>query len=446
MRIGFLDFSVTFMTRIVGLFMVLGTQSCLAWVLGPEGRGAYAVCLIFSMMLTLVFLLGCESASIYFVAAKHFTLSEGAVYVSIYSLLASILAMTVGLLLLQGDFEFLSKATHSQFLVAILTIPFGIFSTVFLRLFVAVRDIACYSTVSIAGAVGNLLFTLIFVGMFKGGVEGALFANISSETVIIVLCFYFFRTRFQLGWTRPNLNGMKKILVYGSKYYVGKISNQANAQMGTMIMAFFSNQAEIGMFSVAMRLMAQVLVIPDSLNKVLSPRIAGDPDGRRDLVAECFRLAGISCGILLLVIAILAHPIVTILFSPAFLPAVPLIQVLAVGMTLRCGSKMLEPYFLGTNRPGYASLSVALGAVVNILLLYLLLPRIGMMGAAIGVLGSHLASLLILCLAFKKFSGTGLIRLFAPRTSDLSQVADSIRSIGRFFCEKSQPKEEKNRL
>ena len=418
MRIGFLDFSVTFSTRIVALLATLGGQSCLAWVLGPTGRGAYAVCLIYTVMLTLVFLLGCESACVYFVAAKQFTPSEGYVYACIYSAMGSSLAIITGLFLMKFPFEFFTKATPEQFYISVIAIPFGIFSTILARFFVALKEIACYSIIAISGSVANLLFTLFLVWLLQAGVEGALFANIFSELLTIILSIYFLRTRFRVTWARPKLAGMKKVLAYGSKYYIGKISNQGNAQMGTIIMAFFSNSAEIGMFSVAMRLMAQVMIIPDSLNKVLSPRISGDPEGRKQLVARCFRLACFFCGVLLFLIALLAYPIVVVLFSPAFLPAVPLIQVLAFGMTLRCGSKMLEPYLLGTNRPGLASLSVACGAAVNIILLYVLLPRIGMMGAAIGVVGSHLASLFIMCLVFLRYSGCSIADLFRLRAED----------------------------
>lgn len=441
MRIGFLDFSVTFCTRIVVLLATLGGQSCLAWILGPSGRGSYAVCLIFTVMLTLIFLLGCESACVYFVAAKQFTPSEGFVYACIFSAIGSSLAVITGLFILQFPFDFFSKASPEQFYISLAAIPFGVFSTVLTRLFVSLKEIACFSIITISNAISNLLMTLILVWLFQAGVEGALLANIFSEIVAIVLCVYFLSTRFQVTWARPNMNGMKKVLVYGSKYYVGKVSNQGNAQMGTMIMAFFSNAAEIGMFSVAMRLMAQVMIIPDSLNKVLSPRIAGDQEGRKELVARCFRLAFYSCGGLLVLIALLAYPIVVVLFSPAFLPAVPIIQVLAFGMTLRCGSKMLEPYLLGTNRPGIASLSVASGAVVNIVLLYLLLPRIGMMGAAIGVVGSHLASLLILCLVFLRYSGLGIAEIFRPRISDFNLVLDSFKTMFKSLTQKPLPKE-----
>lgn len=437
MRIGFLDFSVTFLTRIVVLVATMGAQSCLAWVLGPGGRGSYAVCLIFSVILTLVFLLGCESGCIYFVAAKQFTPSEGFVYACIYSVIGSSLAVIAGLIILQFPFEFLNKATIDEFYIAILSIPFGVFSTILVRLFIALKEISCFATISIVKAVAHLILVLVLVWLFNTGVEGALFGNILSDILVIILCLYYLRTRFQVRFVTPNLSKMKKIFYYGLRYYVGKVSNQANAQMGTMLMAFFSNAAEIGMFSVGMRMMTQIMIIPDSLNKVLQPRIASDPEGRKELVTRCFRLSCFFCGLLLLLIAILAHPLVMVLFSPAFLPAVPIIQVLAVGMTLRCGSKMMEPYLLGTNRPGTASLSVASGAVVNIVLLYLLLPRIGMMGAAIGVVGSHLISLLILCRAFLRHSGLGMQELFILRSSDLNQVGNSLKTMVKSMTQKS---------
>ena len=438
MRIAFLDFSVTFFTRIIVLLAALGGQSCLAWVLGPSGRGAYAVSLLFTVILTLIFLLGCDTACSYFVAAKQFTLSEGLVYACIYSTVGSILAIIAGLFILQFPFEFLTKATPEQFYIALVAIPCSVFSAALVRLFIALKEISCFSQLTVFGAASNLLFTVVLVWLFQAGVEGALIANILSELVVIVLAFYFLRTRFQVGWASPNLNGMKKIALYGSKYYLGKVSNQTNVQLGTMILAFFSTQAEIGMFALASRLMSQVMIIPDSLTKVLSPRIAGDLDGRKELVAQCFRLTLFSCGLLLLGLALLAHPLVAVLFSPAFLPMVTVIQILAIGVTLRCGSKILEPYLLGTNRPGTASLSMATGALINLGLLYIFLPRLGINGAAIGVVGSYLATFLFLCFSFLRHSGLEIRDISWPRKSDFNFVRDSFKGLGRPMIQKPQ--------
>ncbi len=97
-------------------------------------------------------------------------------------------------------------------------------------------------------------------------------------------------------------------------------------------------------------------------------------------------------------------------------------------MMLRCGSKVLEPYLLGTNRPGTASLSVAAGALSNVALLYLLLPRLGLLGAAIGVVGSYLVSFAILMFFFLRHSGFRAAYIFRLKRSDFDFINDSLRS------------------
>ena len=135
---------------------------------------------------------------------------------------------------------------------------------------------------------------------------------------------------------------------------------------------------------------------------------------------------------------VLAHPIVAVLFSPAFLPMVSVIQILAIGVTLRCGSKILEPYLLGTNRPGAASLSMATGALINLGLLYFFLPRLGINGAAIGVVGSYLATFLFLCFAFLRHSGLEIREICCPRKSDFNFVRDSFKELVRPMIQKTQ--------
>ena len=108
MKTGLHDFSLTFTAKLVTIITVLGTQSCLAWFLGPEGRGSYAVCVIFAMVLSTFFVIGCDVASLYFVASGRFSISEGLTYTLIYGGIGSLLAMAVGLGILQFDFPFLS--------------------------------------------------------------------------------------------------------------------------------------------------------------------------------------------------------------------------------------------------------------------------------------------------------------------------------------------------
>ena len=139
LKIGIHDFSVTFAGKLVTIVTVLGTQSCLAWFLGPEGRGSYAVCVIFATVLSTIFVIGCDVASLYFVASGRFSISEGLTYSLIYGGLGSLLAIAAGLGILQLDFPFLSKAGRAAFHLALLSIPLSLFSLILLNLLTAVR-------------------------------------------------------------------------------------------------------------------------------------------------------------------------------------------------------------------------------------------------------------------------------------------------------------------
>ena len=111
MASGLRDVTTTLGSRIAILFIAIGTQSCLAWSLGPALRGSYAICILFAALLTVVFVVGCDVAGLYFVASKKLTISEGIVHTLIYGLVGCVLAVLAGLVILQLPLEFVTKAT-----------------------------------------------------------------------------------------------------------------------------------------------------------------------------------------------------------------------------------------------------------------------------------------------------------------------------------------------
>ena len=99
MKTGFDEFSLTLGSRLLMLLTAIGVQSCLAWFLGPAGRGSFAVCLLFAVLLNVVFAVGCDAAAVYFVASKRFSISQGVVYSVLFAGISSALAITAGLIL-----------------------------------------------------------------------------------------------------------------------------------------------------------------------------------------------------------------------------------------------------------------------------------------------------------------------------------------------------------
>jgi O-antigen/teichoic acid export membrane protein len=128
---------------------------------------------------------------------------------------------------------------------------------------------------------------------------------------------------------------------------------------------------------------------------------------------------------------VLARPAVLLILSPKFLAAVPLIWIMAPGVFLRATSKILIPFFMGTDRPGVSSWAVAAGIVVNVVALLLLLPVIGLAGAAWAMTLGFLASSIVLVLSFRRVTGMGLAETWRPRAGDMARIAEGIADLRR---------------
>ena len=426
MSSGLRDFAGTFIARLAVIAIGVATQSILAWVLQPSGVGSYAVCLLFSTVLMLVFVIGFDYGLTYYVASGRFTLSEAVIYTCIYGGIGSGLAIVAGLALLELPLSFVGDASRQAFILALVGIPFAVFVFALMQLVTALGQFGSYAIFMLGATVLRCAFVTVLVWALDWGVEGALLADVLYNAVMVAWLLAFFRRKHRLGWAKPSWTGIRDLFSYGMRYYVGRLTNLVNFQAGTIILAFFATRNEIGLFSLATQLTARVMVIPETLQTVLLPRVAADTAGRPQLVAQCARASAVVCGTLLVILVVFADPIVALLFSPAFVPAVPIIRIVSVGVLVRCACKMFEPYLLGINRPGAASLAVAVGAAVNWGLLSILLPMAGLVGAGAALTGSYFVSSAILTHYFLRTSGMSLGELCRPHRSDWTTVKQAV--------------------
>lgn len=426
---GLHDLSLTMATRIVSVLTVMGSQVCLAWLLQPSGRGSYAACILFASTLSTVFAVGGEFTATYFVSSKRMSHAEGITYSIIYTGISAAIAILAGVLLMQLPLAFLDKGAPSDFYLALATIPINLFSMTFVGLFTAIRQFRYFALLNVFGTVLSFTLTLVFVWALDWGVTGAIGAVCLAGSLTTVGALVVHVRTFDVRPVRPRFDLLGQMFNYGIRFYFGRLSYFLNYQLGLIILAFYSTRAELGLVAVASQLTVQSMQIPTILNKVLVPRTSEGDDGRKDLVAQCARLSGLIVGILLLGLVLFATPLVSLLFSPKFLPAVPLIQVMAIGFTIRATARVLVPYLLGTDHPGVASMGAAIGMVVNLLLLWVLLPRIGVMAIAVGLTVGYMASSLFLSIQFCRLSGLSAGAVWRPRKTDLDAVMNLLRGL-----------------
>jgi len=161
----------------------------------------------------------------------------------------------------------------------------------------------------------------------------------------------------------------------------------------------------------------------------LIPKVAANPDRSKALIPQCARITAVISFIALAAIAIFATPLVRIVFSPDFLPAVPMIRILAIGVLIRGSAKIFGSYLMGTNHPGILSLSICLGLIVNIIVLWLLLPQIGIIAAPIAVCANYVVTSTVHTWAYMKCSGLKFLNIWKFKREDWNLIWGTITRI-----------------
>ncbi|HPJ71129.1 MAG TPA: oligosaccharide flippase family protein, partial [bacterium] len=357
MRKGLRDFLATFGGRIGAMFLGILSQVILARVLGPAGRGSLYICQVYQSTLALIFAVGCDTAAVYYVSSRRYSLSEGVTYTLVNGSISSLLAVGAGWLMIYSGLEFFDKASPADFRISLLLVPITLFSMVFHTLLTAVGRFGAFGTLVVIRSLVQVVATILLVQLAGWGVSGGLWATIAAYASALAGALYILFGRERARLVKPCLPRALEMFSYGARYYLGKLSNTANMQIGPIIIGFLAkSEAELGYFSVAHRLLKQIESIPEALVTTLLPRVAEAADGRKHLVAQTARVTLVVCGGILLAIALLANPLISILYGSEFAPAVPPLQILCLGIGIRCLGKVVVPYLVGTNHPGFASL------------------------------------------------------------------------------------------
>jgi O-antigen/teichoic acid export membrane protein len=427
MSSGARDTAITFATRVAVMAASLGTQSALAWLLGPDGRGSYAVCMLFAMILGMVFTLSVDRGGQYLAASGRVQAGDCVLSALAAALIGSAIGMIVGYFLIGSGLAFFAKAPRGSFLVALLLVPLNALADALVQLFMGMRKFTWMGRISVVRVVVHLVATLTLVWGLSWGVNGAIVGLMIGDVIAIGVAFVLLRSESLLSGARVRMTHCRAMLSYGSRYWVANLSNQVHFRIGTIVLAWFASAADIGIFAAASGLVARVLMIPDAVEGALLSRVAADPVGRPKLVAQVARISAILCGAGLVVVVIFSRPIVAVLFSKSFLMAVPLVWIMAIGIFIRSGSKVLMPYFMGVNRPQLCSWAIGFAVVVNLGAIMLLLPRIGLPGAAWAMTAGYATSAAILIVAFKSATGMSLARTWLPRRADLQLIRDLLR-------------------
>ena len=181
----------------------------------------------------------------------------------------------------------------------------------------------------------------------------------------------------------------------------------ANYRFGYYAVAYLAGNKTLGILSVGVALAEAIWLIPRStaLIQYVALVNAADKHGQTHAALRSSRLTLLATAGAVVVLAAVPTAWLAAIFGPEFGAAHGVILALAPGILLNGAGMQASTYFSGMARYGVNNRAALLGLAVTVPACLLLVPRLGMVGAAWGMSASYTASASYLLFHYRRAIG-----------------------------------------
>lgn len=418
----------SFLADVVGIFGtrtarsilgVLGGVVLARW-LGPHDRGILALVLLLPATAITLAKLGVPQSCVYFINRDKWpatTVASNAM--SLALLLGTAVAAACWLLREPLLATVLPGVPPWALALALVRVPLLLIDDYFFGVLQAVGNYRIYNQRLIVGEL--LRIAAIFVALvgFGMGLFAAVLIHTAVSAVIVVwlLVGVYREIPFSLRIDTGLLRGQ---LAFGFKSYVQTLTQHMLLRIDVYMIAYYLGPAETAFYSLALRFTEMVLEIPQAVGLVLFPRLASLP------AAEIYRLTAQTCRRTLALtsvfaagLAVLGPPVIVLWYGDDYAPAGDPLVWAAIGIIAMSIYVIVTRAFTSQNRQrvNIAAGIPALG--LNVVLNALLIPPLGITGAALATAVSYTIACLVLVTLFTRESQMPLRRVLVAEREDL---------------------------
>ncbi|HET8924033.1 MAG TPA: polysaccharide biosynthesis C-terminal domain-containing protein [Candidatus Acidoferrum sp.] len=396
-------------------------QACYARFLGPAGRGQISLCLMAAWLGVLLGGLGIEYPLALWTADSKEKSSQWLPAV----FLGGILGSTVACCLWTAVYwkwhpAFLKGMTPGMALIVLPSIPLCISVTYLMSILAGLERFRLRSGLALSNQAMGLLGMVLLVLLFGRKPEVALLGN------QLGLLIGFLVTAFIL---RDFLGGAWNLRAAGHRFYpavrlatrgqLGNLATFFNYRLDVFIVNYYLDPAQVGLYAVGVLVAEALWHIPNAVAVTLFPRTVRTLDaGAAEFTCFVLRqvlLIACICGVAL---ALLSPVLVPLVFGARFTPSVPVIWLILPGVIALSLAKVICADLAARGKPEFSSIFAVVALVVTVVLDLLLIPRMGIKGAAIASSATYIVQTTLLAIALKHQLKVPWKSFFIPTSSE----------------------------
>lgn len=291
-------------------------------------------------------------------------------------------------------------------------IPAYLFALSLMALFQGGQKFGAYNLLRSLVHFGYLGFAALLLLLTGPSLASFLYAYLGAHLLVLGIAVWL---GWKNGWIslKPVISVIRSLSLYGLRAHVGVVLAVANRRLDQLIISVALAATDLGFYVVAMTVEGPLFLAATTMELLLFPKIAeqSQEGGRQEVLGRYFRAALIIVIPAIIAFMILAPWLIEIVFGAAYLPATDAARILAlsgIGYTLKI---MLTTYMRASNRMRIVTQSEGLGIVVTVISLAVLLPWLGLIGAAIAQVLAFTIPALFMAFLIQRETGLTLTQL-----------------------------------
>lgn len=383
---------------IYGLFDFLGKAGAIilvplyAKMLGPSEYGMLELLTVTGSLLLITSVLGFNSAlTRYYVTEKN-EREQNKIFQTAFFTVITVAAVLIVILILSAPVisrvVFGSPQYALYWRILFVTVLSDATAAILLALFRSQTKAGLYSTINFSKLVLTLGLNVLFVGFLKEGVFGVLIGNllgsVSGLSLGLIFSVRYIRVRFSRKYLILLARFGLPLVVSGFGFFVINSADRyfLKAYAGLADLGAYALGYKIGML-MSLAVNAFVVAWPP-----LMFRIVDDPGAKRTFATVLSYYLLVSCAILE-IIGSFSHEIVRIIGTPAYSAAGGIVIFILASYLFQGAYYIMSTGITVTDHTKLIPVIVGISAAINLAADLLLIPRFGIMGAAVATITSY---------------------------------------------------------
>ncbi len=373
----------TYLSQIILAGLSLVSSIVVARLLGPAGRGEYAVAAAIGMTGVQLGNLGLPASNTYCLGRDRTLLSGLHANAIVLSFAAGGSASAVVACVVL--FRSALAPVHGVLLpLALFWIPFGLAYLLSQNLLVGLHEMRAFNLIEL----GNKVLALFLIGCLFAlhGVTAARIFGVTFAALLLSLSLSFARLR-RLASDRlaPSLALFRQGIGLGLRAHVVCFLGFLLLRVDLLMVKYLLGPEQAGYYSIAANIADYILLLPTSLALILFPRLSAMSEIQRQWRITSSTAWGAAALLLPLtaVCALLARPVVQAAFGKAYLPSVTPFLLLLPGVFCLGLETVVVQFLNRVGLPLRVVVAWLTACIINFAINLWAIPRHGLSGASV---------------------------------------------------------------